>query len=87
MADKTYVVKAACAVVYNADRTAAVTVARGGAVPQDVDPEHLKVLLERGLIEEGDAGGGLDVDPDAAPPFPVPEEEPKARKAAAAKAD
>lgn len=71
MADKNYVVTAACAVVYNEDRTAAVTVARGGKVPAGADPEHLKLLVERGLIAEGDeSAGGLDVDPDATPPFP-----------------
>lgn len=71
MADKSYVVTAACAVVYNEDRSAAVTVARGGKVPPGADPEHLKLLVDRGLIAEGDAdAGGLDVDPDAPPPFP-----------------
>jgi hypothetical protein len=72
MAEKTYVVTAACAVVYNADRSAAVTVQRGGKVPPGSDPEHVKLLLDRGLIAEGEATGGLDVDPDAAPPFPAP---------------
>lgn len=73
MADKSYVVTAACAVVYNADRSAAVTVARGGAVPPGSDPEHVQLLLDRGLIAEGESAGGLDVDPDAAPPFTGPD--------------
>lgn len=89
MADKTYVVTAACAVVYNEGRTAATTVRRGGVVPPGADPEHLKLLLDRGLIAESDeTAGGLDVDPDAAPPFPAPEEETRSsRRSAAAKED
>jgi len=76
MADKNYVVTAACAVVYNEDRSAAATVAQGGKVPPGADPEHLKLLLERGLIKESDeSAGGLQVDPDAAPPFPGTDEE------------
>lgn len=73
MAEKTYVVTAACAVVYNEDRSAAVTVPRGGKVPPGADPEHVQLLLDRGLIAEGESSGGLDVDPGAAPPFPAPD--------------
>lgn len=90
--DKSYVVTAACAVVYNEDRTAAVTVPRGGKVPPGADPEHVQLLLDRRLVAEGESSGGLDVDPDAAPPFPavdaerVPGEN-RPRKAAAGKPD
>jgi hypothetical protein len=88
MADKSYVVTAACAVVYNADHTAAVTVQHGGKVPPGSDPEHVELLLERGLIAESDAGeGGLAVDADAPPPFTVPEDDKPARKTAAPKAE
>lgn len=80
MADKTYVVTAACAVVYNEDRSAAVTVARGGKVPAGADPEHLKLLVERGLIAEADeSAGGLEVDPDAPAPFPGTDDETETR--------
>lgn len=73
MADKTYVVTAAAAVVYNTDHSAAVTLARGAAVPPGSDPEHLQLLVDRGIIEEGEATGGLD-SPEDEPPFPAVEE-------------
>lgn len=69
MAGKSYVVTAACAVLYNEDRSAAVTVARGGQVPAGTDPAHIELLLERGMIAEGEPVGGVESDPDAAPPF------------------
>lgn len=87
MADKTYVVTAACAVIYNADRSAALTVYRGGAVPPGADPEQLELLLARGMVEEGSPVGGLHVE-DVAPPFPQPEsDEPKGRRGRAAESD
>lgn len=86
MAEKTYRVKSACAVIYNTDRSAAVTVNRGGLVPKDADPEHIALLLDRGMIEEGDPAGGLDVDADAAPPFPGTDEHP-ARASRAGKSE
>ena len=77
MADKTYVVTAACAVIYNTGRTGAVTIAKGGAVPSGSDPEHIDMLLERGMIAEGEAAGGVDTDPDAAPAFVAESDEVK----------
>lgn len=73
MPSKSYVVTAESALVYNADRSAAVTLAKGAVLPADSDPEHVKLLLERKLIEEGEAEGGVAADPDVAPPFPLPE--------------
>jgi hypothetical protein len=74
MADKTYVVTAACAVVYNTDHSQAVTVQRGGAVPADADPDHVQHLLDRGMIAEGEPAGGLAAAEDERPPFPLPDE-------------
>jgi hypothetical protein len=82
MADKTYVVTAACAVVYSADRSTAVTVQRGGAVPVDADPAHVEHLLNLGMIAEGDAAGGLAAAEDERPPFPLPDEADQPDKAA-----
>lgn len=82
MADTTYVVTAPCAVVYNADHSAAATIAKGGAVPRDADPEHVALLVERGMVTEGDPLAGIDHDPDAAPPFPQPEEHTTSRRSA-----
>lgn len=92
MADKRYVVTAACAVVYHGDNQAT-TVHRGGLVPQDIGDDHLQVLLDRGLVEEAASDvqvGGLDPEPDATPAFVAPTDEQKtaAKKVAAAqKAD
>jgi hypothetical protein len=72
MASKSYVVTAPTALVYMDGRKAAVTLAKGGTVPADADAEHVKLLLERKLIEEGEAAGGVESDPDADPPFPAP---------------
>lgn len=72
MAEKSYVATSDGVVVYNADRTAAVTLGKGGAVPPGSDPKHVKMLLGRGLVEEGEAVGGVESDPDAAPPFTAP---------------
>lgn len=74
MSDETYVATRSGVVVYNADRSAAVTLAKGGAVPAGSDAEHVKTLLSRGLVEKGEAAGGLPHDPDEAPPFPGTEE-------------
>lgn len=74
MADKTYVTTVAGVRVYNSDRSQVVDLLqRGATVPADADPEHLKMLLDRGLVAEGESTGGLDVDADAAPPFTAPE--------------
>lgn len=69
MADKTYVVKAAGALVYRAGNQA-VLLHRGATVPDDANPVQLQLLLKRGLVEEGVATGGLESDPDVPPPFP-----------------
>lgn len=61
MADETYVVTAACAMVKAGDRL--VTVAKGGAVPADADPEHVALLLDRGMIAEGEPVAGFVLEP------------------------
>lgn len=85
MADKTYVVTAASALVYTVDGPAA-TLDRGAAVPANADPERVKLLLDRGIIAEGEPEGGVASDPDAAPPFKAPaddEDKPASRRGAA----
>src|SRR4051794_8045712 len=72
MASKTYVVTAPSALVYLEGRKNAVTIDEGGALPADADPEHVKLLVDRGLVEEGDPVGGVEFDPTLAPPFPLP---------------
>jgi hypothetical protein len=64
-----------------------VTVYKGGALPSNADPDHVKVLLDREMVHAGEPAAGIDFDPEqVAPPFP-PVEESKARKTAAAKAE
>lgn len=75
MTERTYVVTATCAVIFNEGRSAATTVRRGGVVPPGADPEHLAMLIDRGMVAEGELVGGIDHDPDAAPPFPQPAED------------
>lgn len=82
-----YVVTSACAMVKVGDRLE--TLARGAAVPEGADPDHVALLVERGMLVEGEPTG-FEHDPDIPPPFVAPTEEtdekkPAARGSAAAK--
>lgn len=60
------VVKAECAMVRVGDRF--VTLLKHALVPVGADVEHVKTLLERGIVADGDPVAGL-VAPDRAAPF------------------
>lgn len=53
---------------------ALVRVDRGGAVPPGADPDHVQVLIDRGMVKEGKVVGGVTgaPDPETPPPFPLP---------------
>lgn len=60
-----------------------VTVPRGAAVPPGTDEGHLAVLIERGMVAEGEPVSGFVLDDDAQPPFEPPTEEKSGRRSAA----
>lgn len=70
MADKTLISNYDGTLVKVGDRLRRVD--KGAAVPAGADVDHVKLLLDRGMVSKGEPVGGIDVDPDAAPPFTVP---------------
>lgn len=64
-----YIVKSACAMVKVGERF--VTLDKNAAVPAGADPDHVQVLIDRGMIVEGEPSG-FEVDPNVPPPFVVP---------------
>lgn len=57
------------------------TVNKGGALPEGADPEHVKVLQDRGMVAEGEPESGIVVPASTEPPF----QPPKARHSSSAK--
>lgn len=56
---------------------------KGAVVPPEADADHVKVLVDRGMLAEGEAvAGATGVDPDVPPPFPLPDEADQPDKAA-----
>lgn len=49
---------------------------KGAAIAPGADEDHVKVLLERGMVEEGEPSGGFAHDPTAQAPFKVDDEKP-----------
>lgn len=59
MADKTYRVKGLMAIV-NLDNGSAVHLQHGAPLPPNVDPAHLRHLLDNDLVEQAEPVGGLE---------------------------
>lgn len=81
MADKTYVSQYDGTMVRVGQSY--VTVPKGAAVPDGADEEHVAVLVERGMVAEGEPVAGFVLDDDAQPPFQPPAEEKSSRRSAA----
>jgi hypothetical protein len=63
---KSYVVTGFGALVNRKDGTS-VLVQRGGGLPDDVEPDHLKHLIDAGLVEEGEPQGMVPLAGDGTP--------------------